>query len=110
MIFIMFSFFGALKNFVCIPIDFDPGLSKSITPEDLPDNWMNDPIPQPIKDMGDRWVQGQHSVILKVPSAIIPAECNYLINPSHPDFKKVTIHIYSIFNLSAPESIQRFSE
>jgi RES domain-containing protein len=86
------AFYSALKNYVCIPIDFDPGLSQSITPEDLPANWMIAPIPQSIKDMGDRWIQSQESVILKVPSVIIPAEYNYLINPSHPDFKKVVIH------------------
>ncbi len=86
------AFYGALKNFVCISIDFDPGLIRSITPGDLPVDWMIDPVPQSIKELGDRWVQRQQSVILKVPSAIIPSEHNYLINPSHPDFKKVVIH------------------
>ncbi len=86
------AFYRALNNFICIPMDFDPGLSQSMTLENLPDHWMMDPIPQSIKDMGDRWAQNQQSVILKVPSAIIPTEHNYLINPSHPDFKKVVIH------------------
>jgi RES domain-containing protein len=85
-------FYSALKYYVCIPIDFDPSLSQSITIEDLPDNWKADPIPQSVKKVGDRWVQNQESVILKVPSAIIPVETNYLINPSHPDFEKVVIH------------------
>ena len=84
-------FYSALKNYVCIPIDFDPSLSHSITTEDLPDNWAADPVPQSVRDVGDRWVQNQESVILKVPSAIIPVEYNYLINPSHPDFEKVVI-------------------
>ncbi len=85
-------FYSALKNYVCIPIDFDPSLSQSITTEDLPDKWKADPIPQSVKELGDRWVQNQESVILKVPSPIIPVETNYLINPSHPDFEKVVIH------------------
>jgi RES domain-containing protein len=85
-------FYSALKYYVCIPIDFDPSLSQSITIEDLPNNWKADPIPQSIKKVGDRWIQNQESVILKVPSAIIPVEYNYLINPSHPDFEKVVIH------------------
>jgi RES domain-containing protein len=85
-------FFSALKNYVCIPIDFDSSLSQSITLEDLPDNWKADPIPQSVKEVGDRWIQNQESAILKVPSAIIPAEYNYLINPSHPDFEKIVIH------------------
>jgi RES domain-containing protein len=86
------SFYSALKNYACIPIDFDPNLSQSIAIEDLPDNWKADPTPQSVKDVGDRWIQNQESVILKVPSAIIPVEYNYLINPSQPEFKKVVIH------------------
>jgi RES domain-containing protein len=78
-------FYSALK-------DFDPGLSQSITIEDLSDTWKADPIPQSLKNMGDRWIYNQESVILKVPSVIIPVEYNYLINPSHPDFEKVVIH------------------
>jgi len=85
-------FYSALKYYVCIPIDFDPRLSQSIAIEDLPDNWKADPIPQSAKKVGDRWIQNQESVILKVPSAIIPVEYNYLINPSQPDFEKVVIH------------------
>ena len=85
-------FYSTLKYYVCIPIDFDPSLSQSITIEDLPDNWKTDPIPQSIKKVGDRWIQNHESVILKVPSAIIPVEYNYLINPSHLDFEKVIIH------------------
>lgn len=86
------SFYRALENYVCIPIDFNINLSQSIATEDLPDNWTADPIPQSVKELGDRWIQNQESVILKVPSAIIPVEYNYLINPSHPDFEKVVIH------------------
>lgn len=85
-------FYRALKNYVCIPIDFNPNLSQSIPTEDLPDNWTADPIPQSVKELGDRWVQNQESFILKVPSTIIPVEYNYLVNPIHPDYEKVVIH------------------
>jgi RES domain-containing protein len=84
-------FYSALKSYVCIPIDFDPSLLQSIAIDDLPDNWQTDPIPQSVKKAGDRWIKNQESVILKVPSAIIPVEFNYLINPSHPDFGKIVI-------------------
>jgi RES domain-containing protein len=81
-----------LKNFVCIPVDFSPRLSQSIFIEDLPDNWQADPIPESVRKIGDRWVQNQESVLLQVPSAIIPFEYNYLINPSLPDFERLVIH------------------
>jgi RES domain-containing protein len=41
--------------------------------------------------IGDRWLTSGTSAILKVPSAIIDLEHNYLINPNHPDFSKVHI-------------------
>jgi len=31
------------------------------------------------------------TVALRVPSVIIPEEYNYIINPAHPDFKKLRI-------------------
>jgi RES domain-containing protein len=39
--------------------------------------------------IGDQWVKDISSAILKVPSVIIPEEFNYILNPSHEDFKKI---------------------
>ena len=41
--------------------------------------------------MGDLFIQNKQSLVLKVPSAIVPQESNFLLNPFHDDFKKVTI-------------------
>ena len=41
--------------------------------------------------MGDHWVAGAASAVLRLPSAIVPNEWNYLLNPAHPDFAKITI-------------------
>jgi RES domain-containing protein len=49
---------------------------------------INYPITQA---MGNKWLQGQETVALKVPSAIIDLEYNYLFNPAHPDFEKIKI-------------------
>jgi len=40
---------------------------------------------------GDRWLRGFESVMLAVPSAIVPHTQNYLLNPAHPDAKKIKI-------------------
>ena len=37
--------------------------------------------------MGDQFVSANQSLILKVPSAVIPMEYNYIINTRHPDFQ-----------------------
>ena len=41
--------------------------------------------------LGDEWLDSQRSVILAVPSAIIPQEINYLLNPAHPDFARIQL-------------------
>jgi len=39
--------------------------------------------------MGQAILNSGKNLLVKCPSAIIPAEHNYLINPLHPDFKKI---------------------
>ncbi|MFT3981389.1 MAG: RES family NAD+ phosphorylase [Ferruginibacter sp.] len=41
--------------------------------------------------IGDEFIRNNQSLILKVPSAVIQQEYNFLINPLHNDFKKVKI-------------------
>jgi RES domain-containing protein len=57
----------------------------------LPARWRRFPSPPENQAIGDRWVAEGRSLILRVPSAIIPAAANFLINPSHPEFGKVVI-------------------
>jgi RES domain-containing protein len=41
--------------------------------------------------IGDEFLRNNRVLALKVPSAIVPQEHNFLINPLHSDFKKVKI-------------------
>jgi RES domain-containing protein len=63
------------------------------TAKDLPPNWSKSGdlgyrICQPF---GDNWILKSDSAVLKVPSALVPKESNYLLNPRHPDFTRITI-------------------
>lgn len=63
----------------------------------LPADWtefQNMPLTQTI---GADWIQDQKSAVLKVPSSIISAEYNYLINPLHPDFKSIKLLKSEVF-------------
>jgi RES domain-containing protein len=54
-------------------------------------NWtkvINYPYTQAI---GDEWLLSRETAVLKVPSAIVDLEYNYLLNPAHPDFGKIKI-------------------
>ena len=57
----------------------------------LPSRWRRFPSPPENQAIGDRWAAEGRSLVLRVPSAIIPAAGNFLINPSHPEFKKVVV-------------------
>ncbi|MBC7890524.1 MAG: RES family NAD+ phosphorylase [Ferruginibacter sp.] len=43
------------------------------------------------QSIGSKWLNELKSAVLKVPSIVIKKEHNYLINPHHPDFKKITL-------------------
>ena len=83
--------YAVLEEYVYFPVEFDQGFVLSLDIDDLPDNWKKDPAPLAVKQIGDLWIESQESVILKVPSTIIPTEKNFLINPAHPDFSKLKI-------------------
>ena len=59
---------------------------ETISLDVLPDGWDAFPHPAATQEIGTRWFDGMRSVVLEVPSAVMPIARNYLINPFHPDF------------------------
>jgi RES domain-containing protein len=58
----------------------------------LPQDWQrNAPYHPVLAQIGDKWLTKCETAVLIVPSAIIPQEYNYLLNPEHPDFSKIKI-------------------
>ena len=47
--------------------------------------------------IGDEFLTTRQSLVLKVPSAIIEQENNYIINPAHPDAGKIKIQASKSF-------------
>ncbi|MDB5152109.1 MAG: hypothetical protein JWR54_860 [Mucilaginibacter sp.] len=57
----------------------------------LPDNWNEYPEPNILKQIGNSFLQKNEHLLLKVPSAIVKEEFNYLMNPLHPKAMEVKI-------------------
>jgi RES domain-containing protein len=57
----------------------------------LPENWSVSPPPLQIQRIGDEWAEAQASVVLKVPTSVLPVEFNYLINIRHPEITKIKL-------------------
>jgi RES domain-containing protein len=57
----------------------------------LPENWNEYPEPNILKQIGNSFLQKNEYLILKVPSAIVPEEFNFLLNPTHSKTGKVKV-------------------
>lgn len=62
---------------------------KEVKSNKLKTDWINDF--DYTRFMGDQFIQAGTHAILKVPSAVIKEEHNFIMNPSHSDFKKIKI-------------------
>jgi RES domain-containing protein len=59
--------------------------------EDLPRGWDAKPPSLESQYIGDDFVLENSAAVLKVPSSIVPLAYNYLINPQHPDARKISV-------------------
>ena len=57
----------------------------------LPRNWKMNPAPAKVQAIEDDWIASGNSAVMRVPSALVPAESSFLLNPRHPDFRKLRI-------------------
>jgi RES domain-containing protein len=79
-----------LFKYVALRVEFDDALMEIFPLDNLPADWRMEPPPASTQAIGDVWVQESRSAVLALPS-VITGETNYLVNPAHPDFKKITI-------------------
>jgi RES domain-containing protein len=75
---------------------FEIEVPGSLTPRlldvsTLPSNWRQIPNHPACRAIGDDWLKARSHALLGVPSAVIPEELNYLINPAHPDTGRIKV-------------------
>lgn len=78
------------RYYVEIDIPDDVTITE-LAHKDLPGNWDAKPPAPATQYIGDSFVLDGEAAVLKVPSSIVPPESNYLINPYHPDAKKIRV-------------------
>ncbi|MFD2515574.1 RES family NAD+ phosphorylase [Pontibacter locisalis] len=69
----------------------DDASIKELRIADLPEGWSSFPHSNATQEIGDNFVLEEEVLVFKVPSATVQGNYNYLINPRHPDFNKVTV-------------------
>lgn len=86
-------------HYVLIPVQLPADLPEArIEVDQLPDDWRTIDARDILQSMGQAWLQEAQTAVLSVPSAVVPAERNILINPRHPEFARLV--------LGEPQSLQ----
>lgn len=82
----------APEDRVSIAAELPAGLEvETLGVEELPADWRSYPGPEALKDLGSAWAKAGRTTVLEVPSAVIPGEANYLLNPGHRDASRLTL-------------------
>lgn len=81
------------NDYISIPIEVPDDIRRRILSiTDLPEGWNSAEHGESTRELGTAWADSMETAILVVPSAVLPRERNYLINPQHPDFSRITFH------------------
>jgi RES domain-containing protein len=86
------------RDLVLATADVPDNVSRTfISTQHLPSSWRRTPPPPELAGIGDGFVRACQTAILIVPSALAPAESNWLINPRHPESSKVRLDAVGAF-------------
>ncbi len=78
------------SDLVAISFNIPDSVSRrELKVANLPRTWRRYPSPKSLHEIGSQWLEAQESLILIVPSAVNPEETNFLINPLHPESKRL---------------------
>jgi RES domain-containing protein len=85
--------FGIIpKDYFLVSIQIpDKASVLKLTEEDLPVDWRSNPHSHSTQKIGDEFVAAGKYLVLRVPSAVVPGEFNYLINSAHAMMREVKV-------------------
>ncbi|RYZ93121.1 MAG: RES domain-containing protein [Sphingobacteriaceae bacterium] len=86
------------NNYCAVEIDVPDNNILTVSKNELPHNWQDVSSSSPTRELGDIFLKKREHLVMRVPSTIVPAEFNYLINPAHPDMQKVKVVKRQPFN------------
>jgi RES domain-containing protein len=89
---------GYVLNIIDVPAEV--GFFYTIEADSLPDGWNSYPHRKETKQLGDALLKEREHLLIKVPSALVTGEYNYLINPLHKDFSSVQVAEVLPFNFN----------
>jgi RES domain-containing protein len=82
---------GPVADYVFLPVRFADRLVERLDRRRLPVAWRRAEPPAELMMLGGEWLAARRSAVLEVPSAVVPAESNFLLNPLHPEFGAIEL-------------------
>lgn len=80
------------RDLVALEINVPDGVTvDELGVDELPRSWRRYPAPASLQRLGNAWLDRGAGCVLRVPSALVPTESNFLINPAHPDLPKLRV-------------------
>jgi RES domain-containing protein len=81
----------------------DPVPVETVEPGSLASGWRSDE--RTTRKIGDEWLQSGRTVLLRVPSVILPATWNVLVNPRHPG--SASLKIVNVYEQALDRRLRR---
>ena len=78
-------------RYLSFRLEWEDKLTDHFPVKNLPTHWNAEPPGSKTMQIGDEWVRAGKYVALAVPSVLSASDLNFLLNPKHPDFKKIKI-------------------
>lgn len=90
------------KDYFLITIHV-PGTARilKLSSGDLPADWRSNPHSNTTQKIGDLFIVESKHLVLQVPSAVVPGDFNFLINPNHSQIKEVRIDKVELFEFDS---------
>ncbi len=80
------------SDLVAVEVDVPAKVKVAeVKAKELPRTWRKHPAPTRLQELGNDWLDRGRTAVLRVPSALVPTESNFLINPSHPAFSGLRV-------------------
>lgn len=80
-----------LSEMIYVKARVEEALVDALSKDEWPDGWDALPPQGATRTVGDAWLEAQESVLLRVPSVVLPEARNYVINAAHPDASRLQV-------------------
>jgi RES domain-containing protein len=85
-------------DYVVVVLYVPDSMARPFVPY-MTDEWQDDQ--QWTRETGDTWLSEAKTLLMRVPSVVVPSEYNFLINPGHPDAESLKVISIEPFNFDS---------